>query len=164
MRATKRVVPLSVPSTHPEVVPLVGITAEGRVEVAVDGERTLARLAIGDRILMHEVAVYSVIPPEGCAAILWRDAGRKIEAAEALKMTAPDLLARGIIDEIVPEPTGGAHNNPAAAATLLDTALDRALAEVGALDAATRLEQRYQKFRQMGRLGDAFVERRATGE
>jgi acetyl-CoA carboxylase carboxyl transferase subunit alpha len=121
-------------------------------------------LAIGDRILMHEFAVYSVIPPEGCAAILWRDAGRKVEAAEALKMTAPDLLARGIIDEIVPEPTGGAHNNPAAAATLLDTALDRALAEVGALDAATRLEQRYQKFRQMGRLGDAFVDRRATGE
>jgi acetyl-CoA carboxylase carboxyl transferase subunit alpha len=121
-------------------------------------------LAIGDRILMHEFAVYSVIPPEGCAAILWRDAGRKVEAAAALKMTAPDLLARGIIDEIVPEPTGGAHNNPAAAATLLDAALDRALAEVGALDAATRLEQRYQKFRQMGRLGDAFVERRATGE
>jgi acetyl-CoA carboxylase carboxyl transferase subunit alpha len=121
-------------------------------------------LAIGDRILMHEFAVYSVIPPEGCAAILWRDAGRKVEAAAALKMTAPDLLARGIIDEIVPEPTGGAQNNPAAAATLLDAALDRALAEVGALDAATRLEQRYQKFRQMGRLGDAFVERRATGE
>ena len=121
-------------------------------------------IAIGDRVLMQEFSVYSVIPPEGCAAILWRDAGRKIEAAEALKMTAPDLLARGIIDEIVPEPTGGAHNNPAAAATLLDTALDRALAEVGALDAATRLEQRYQKFRQMGRLGDAFVERRATGE
>jgi acetyl-CoA carboxylase carboxyl transferase subunit alpha len=121
-------------------------------------------LAIGDRILMHEFAVYSVIPPEGCAAILWRDAARKVEAAAALKMTAPDLLARGIIDEIVPEPTGGAHNNPAAAATLLDAALDRALAEVGALDAATRLEQRYQKFRQMGRLGDAFVERRATGE
>jgi acetyl-CoA carboxylase carboxyl transferase subunit alpha len=121
-------------------------------------------LAIGDRILMHEFAVYSVIPPEGCAAILWRDAGRKVEAAAALKMTAPDLLARGIIDEIVPEPTGGAHINPAAAATLLDAALDRALAEVGALDAATRLEQRYQKFRQMGRLGDAFVERRATGE
>lgn len=121
-------------------------------------------LAIGDRILMHEFAVYSVIPPEGCAAILWRDAGRKVEAAEALKMTAPDLLARGIIDEIVPEPTGGAHNNPAAAATLLDAALDRALAEVSALDAATRLEQRYQKFRQMGRLGDAFVDRSAAGE
>jgi acetyl-CoA carboxylase carboxyl transferase subunit alpha len=121
-------------------------------------------LAIGDRILMHEFAVYSVIPPEGCAAILWRDAGRKIEAAQALKLTAPDLLARGVIDEIVPEPTGGAHTNPAAAATLLDAALDRALTEVAALAPATRLELRYQKFRQMGRLGDAFVESRPTGE
>ena len=121
-------------------------------------------LAIGDRILMHEFAVYSVIPPEGCAAILWRDAGRKVEAAQALKMTAPDLQARGIIDEIVPEPTGGAHNNPAAAATLLDAALDRALTEVASLAPAIRLELRYQKFRQMGRLGDAFVESRATGE
>src|SRR5512145_2066864 len=64
-------------------------------------------IAIGDRILMHEFAIYSVIPPEGCAAILWRDAGRKVEAAEALKLTAPDLLARGIVDEIVPEPPGG---------------------------------------------------------
>src|SRR6187399_336955 len=90
-------------------------------------------LAIGDRILMHEFAVYSVIPPEGCAAILWRDSGRKIEAAAALKLTAPDLQARGIIDEIVPEPVGGAHTNPTAAATLLDAALARALNEVGGL-------------------------------
>ena len=59
-------------------------------------------IAIGDRVLMQEFAVYSVIPPEGCAAILWRDAGRKVEAAEALKITAPDLLAMGVIDEIVP--------------------------------------------------------------
>ena len=119
-------------------------------------------LAIGDRILMHEFAVYSVIPPEGCAAILWRDAGRKVEAAQALKLTAPDLLARGIIDEIVPEPVGGAHNNPAAAATLLDQPLQRALTEVGAFDSKTRLNRRYEKFRQMGRLGDAFVDRRAA--
>jgi acetyl-CoA carboxylase carboxyl transferase subunit alpha len=103
-----------------------------------------------------------VIPPEGCAAILWRDAGRKIEAAQALKLTAPDLLAHGVIDEIVPEPVGGAHNNPAAAAALLADPLDRALADVGALDAKTRLDRRYQKFRHMGRLGDAFVDRRAT--
>src|SRR5215468_1544843 len=88
-------------------------------------------IAIGDRILMHEFAIYSVIPPEGCAAILWRDAGRKIEAAEALKLTAPDLLRLGIVDEIVPEPTGGAHTNHELAATLLDASLSRALAEVG---------------------------------
>jgi acetyl-CoA carboxylase carboxyl transferase subunit alpha len=121
-------------------------------------------LAIGDRILMHEFAVYSVIPPEGCAAILWRDAGRKVQAAEALKMTAPDLLARGVIDEIVAEPSGGAHTNPSAAATLLDAVLTRALADIGALTSAERLERRYQKFRAMGRLGDAFTDAAATGE
>ncbi len=121
-------------------------------------------LAIGDRILMHEFAVYSVIPPEGCAAILWRDAGRKVQAAEALKLTAPDLLARGIIDEIVAEPSGGAHTNPSAAATLLDAVLTRALAEIGAMTSAERLERRYQKFRAMGRLGDAFTDAAATGE
>jgi acetyl-CoA carboxylase carboxyl transferase subunit alpha len=120
-------------------------------------------LAVGDRILMHEFAVYSVIPPEGCAAILWRDAARKVDAAQALKLTAPDLIARGVIDEIVPEPVGGAHNNPAAAAALLAEPLDRALTEVGALDSKTRLDRRYEKFRHMGRLGDAFVDRRATG-
>jgi acetyl-CoA carboxylase carboxyl transferase subunit alpha len=110
-------------------------------------------IAIGDRILMHEFAIYSVIPPEGCAAILWRDANRKIEAAEALKLTGPDLLRLGVIDEIVPEPTGGAHTNPDLAATLLDMPLGRALRETAALDTATRLEQRYQKFRQMGNVG-----------
>ena len=68
-------------------------------------------MAVGDRILMHEFAIYSVIPPEGCAAILWRDSKRKVEAADALKLTAPDLLRFGVIDEIVPEPTGGAHTN-----------------------------------------------------
>jgi len=117
-------------------------------------------IAIGDRILMHEFAVYSVIPPEGCAAILWRDAGRKVEAAEALKLTAPDLLAHGIIDEIVPEPVGGAHNDPAAAAGLLDTALAAALASVSALPSTERLDRRYEKFRRMGRQGVDFADER----
>ena len=93
-------------------------------------------LAVGDRILMHEFAIYSVIPPEGCAAILWRDSGRKVEAAEALKLTAPDLLRLGLIDEIVPEPAGGAHTNHDLAAALLDTALARALSEVSAMESA----------------------------
>jgi acetyl-CoA carboxylase carboxyl transferase subunit alpha len=110
-------------------------------------------IAVGDRILMHEFAIYSVIPPEGCAAILWRDAGKKIEAAEALKLTAPDLVALGIIDEIVKEPVGGAHTDLEEATRLLDVALSRALAEVAALDVDTRLEQRYQKFRHMGSVG-----------
>jgi len=115
-------------------------------------------LAIGDRILMHEFAVYSVIPPEGCAAILWRDSGRKIEAAAALKLTAPDLQARGIIDEIVPEPVGGAHTNPSAAATLLDRALVSALASASRGTPAERLDARYEKFRRMGRLGQDFAD------
>src|ERR687886_140394 len=72
-------------------------------------------IAVGDRVLMQEFAIYSVIPPEGCAAILWRDAGKKVEAAAALKLTAPDLLAAAIVDEIVREPTGGAHTDPDAA-------------------------------------------------
>src|SRR5918999_3168004 len=112
-------------------------------------------IAIGDRILMHEFAIYSVIPPEGCAAILWRDAGRKVEAAEALKITAPDLVQLRIIDEIVREPVGGAHTNPELAAELLDPPLESALRESSALDTATRLELRYQKFRRMGDVGIA---------
>jgi acetyl-CoA carboxylase carboxyl transferase subunit alpha len=114
-------------------------------------------LAIGDQILMHEFAVYSVIPPEGCAAILWRDSGRKVEAAEALKLTAPDLLRLGIIDEIVSEPVGGAHTNPSAAATLLDATLSQTLTKVKAMTSDRRLEGRYQKFREMGRLGRDFA-------
>ena len=110
-------------------------------------------LAVGDRILMHEFAIYSVIPPEGCAAILWRESGRKVEAAKALKLTSEDLLGFGIIDEIVPEPTGGAHTNPELAATLLDAALERTLAEVSAMGAETRLDARYRKWRAMGNVG-----------
>ena len=110
-------------------------------------------IAIGDRILMHEFAIYSVIPPEGCAAILWRDAARKVEAAEALKLTAPDLLQFGVIDEIVPEPAGGAHTNHELAAALLDEPLSRALNDASAMDAAVRLETRYRKFRSMGNIG-----------
>ena len=112
-------------------------------------------LAVGDRILMHEFAIYSVIPPEGCAAILWRDAGRKVEAAEALKLTAPDLLRLGLVDEIVSEPAGGSHTNLDRAAALLDTALARALADVTAMESSARLESRYQKWRKMGSVGIA---------
>src|SRR4030066_64296 len=75
-------------------------------------------IAIGDRVLIQEFAIYSVIPPEGCAAILWRDSARKVEATEALKLTAPDLLKSGVVDEIVPEPVGGAHQAPERAAEL----------------------------------------------
>src|SRR4030095_14283933 len=115
-------------------------------------------IAVGDKVLMQEYAIYSVIPPEGCAAILWRDPAKKVEAAEALKITAPDLLKAGIIDEIIPEPIGGAHTDAAAAAQLVDDVLTRLLTEVVAMDAKARLAARYAKFRSMGRLGIDFVE------
>ena len=115
-------------------------------------------IAIGDRVLMQEFAIYSVIPPEGCAAILWRDAAKKVEAAAALKLTAPDLIAAGIVDEIIGEPIGGAHTDPDAAARAVDTALERALKSVGSLDEETRLARRYDKFRAMGKLGADFVD------
>ena len=115
-------------------------------------------IAIGDRVLMQEFSVYSVIPPEGCAAILWRDANRKVEAAAALKITAPDLLALGLVDAIVPEPIGGAHNDPESATALVDQALSEALAEVAALPVNARLAARYDKFRKMGEEGVGFVD------
>ncbi|MEO8484601.1 MAG: acetyl-CoA carboxylase carboxyltransferase subunit alpha [Acidobacteriota bacterium] len=120
-------------------------------------------IAVGDRVLMQEFGVYSVIPPEGCAAILWRDAKKKVAAAEALKITAPDLLGLGLIDEIVKEPIGGAHMDFTQAAALLDEALARHLAEVQAMSSADRLETRYRKFRAMGRVGQAFVELGSPG-
>jgi acetyl-CoA carboxylase carboxyl transferase subunit alpha len=115
-------------------------------------------IAVGDRVLMQEFAIYSVIPPEGCAAILWRDPAKKVEAAEALKLTAPDLLKARIIDEIVPEPIGGAHTDPAAAARTLDDVLTRVLGEVSAMGNEARLSARYDKFRNMGRLGIDFID------
>ena len=115
-------------------------------------------IAIGDRVLMQEFAVYSVIPPEGCAAILWRDSNRKVEAAAALKITAPDLLALGLIDTIIPEPPGGAHNDHDAATALVDQAIAQALADASALSIAARLDARYEKFRRMGEEGSSFVD------
>jgi acetyl-CoA carboxylase carboxyl transferase subunit alpha len=119
-------------------------------------------IAVGDRVLMQEFSVYSVIPPEGCAAILWRDANRKVEAAEALKLTARDLLALGLIDAIVPEPTGGAHNDHDAATALVDQALTQSLADLRDLDVQTLLAARYDKFRRMGEEGIAFTETEKT--
>ncbi|XFA72238.1 acetyl-CoA carboxylase carboxyltransferase subunit alpha [Thermosynechococcaceae cyanobacterium Okahandja] len=113
-------------------------------------------IGVGDRLLMFEHAVYSVAPPEACAAILWRDAQKAPQAAEALKITAKDLLKLGIIDEIVPEPVGAAHSNPVEAAENLKAALLRNLAEVQALSSSERRELRYQKFRRMGVFSQAL--------
>tara|TARA_B100001123_G_scaffold451298_2_gene630134 strand:+ start:6376 stop:7377 length:1002 start_codon:yes stop_codon:yes gene_type:complete len=110
-------------------------------------------IAIGDSILMQEFSMYSVIPPEGCAAILWRDADKKREATEALKIQAEDLRELGVVDSVIGEPVGGAHADPEAAAELIARALRETLEQLGGLSVSERLESRYQKFRAMGRAG-----------
>ncbi|MEM9569013.1 MAG: acetyl-CoA carboxylase carboxyltransferase subunit alpha [Cyanobacteria bacterium P01_E01_bin.34] len=115
-------------------------------------------IGVGNRVLMFEHSVYSVISPEGCAAILWKDASKASRAAEALKITAKDLLGMGIIDEILPEPIGGAHKSPLTAAEALKKAWSRHLNELTSLSGRELREERYQKFRKMG----VFIESRAT--
>src|ERR1700682_4266374 len=122
---------------------VVTITGEG-------GSGGALAIAVGDRINMLENSVYSVISPEGCASILWRDASKAEIAAEALKITARDLSQLGIIDEIVPEPEGGAHLDHEASAALLDPVLERSLRDLLALAPSALLENRYEKFRRMG--------------
>ncbi len=107
-------------------------------------------LGVGNRILMLENAVYSVISPESCAAIIWRDSSKAAPAARALRLTAQDLLAFGLIDEIIPEPAEGAHTDPDAAAGFVRDSLRRVLSELSSLSANELIEQRYAKFRAMG--------------
>jgi acetyl-CoA carboxylase carboxyl transferase subunit alpha len=107
-------------------------------------------LGVGDRVFMLEHAVYSVISPEGCAAILWKNPSAAAEAAAAMRITASDLKRLAIIDEIVPEPNGGAHSDPAKAAELLAPYLEKALKELMKLKPAALPEERYKKFRKMG--------------
>ena len=111
-------------------------------------------LAVGlaDRVLMLENSVYSVISPEGCAAILWKDASQRERAAEALKITAQDLLKLGVIDEIIPEPPGGAHSDPEAAAAALGDALQRHLSQLRRLKTDKLLKRREEKYLSMGAL------------
>src|SRR6202171_6540165 len=122
---------------------IVTITGEG-------GSGGALAIAVGDRVNMLENSVYSVISPEGCASILWRDSAKAEVAAEALKITAPDLKGLGIIDEIIPEPEGGAHLDYEASAALLGGVLDGTLRELSRLTIPELLERRYEKFRRMG--------------
>lgn len=107
-------------------------------------------IGVADRVLMMENSYYSVISPEGCAAILWKDRKYATEAATALKLSAADLMGLGIIDEVIPEPMGGAHHDHVAAANNLKKQVIRQLTELEAVDRDTLLEQRYQKFRNFG--------------
>jgi acetyl-CoA carboxylase carboxyl transferase subunit alpha len=115
--------------------------------IGVGGSGGALAIAVADRVLMMENSIYSVISPEGCAAIMWRDATKKELAAEAMRITATDLSELGCIDGIVPEPEGGAHRDYEAAASLLDIALQKHLAELNKLPVSELLESRYNKFR-----------------
>jgi acetyl-CoA carboxylase carboxyl transferase subunit alpha len=126
---------------------LVTVTGEG-------GSGGALAIAVGDRINILENGFYSVISPEGCAAIMWRDAAKAETAAAALKITARDLKELGIIDEIVPEPEGGAHTDPEAAARILDEVLDRELMVLSNQPVKVLVSARYEKFRRMGQFFD----------
>ena len=126
---------------------IVAITGEG-------GSGGALGIGVGDRVLMLEHSVYSVIPPEGCAAILWKDADRGADAAAALRLTAQSALDNRIIDEIVPEPVGGAHRDYDEAARTLSSALTRLLDDLTSRPVDELLRERYQRFRGLG----SFVE------
>ena len=130
---------------------IVNVTGEG-------GSGGALAIAVGDRINMLEHAVYSVITPEGCAAILWRDSARAPEAAAAMRITASDLVAFGLVDEVVPEPAGGAQSEPEAVFRTLDAVIDAQLRELRALPPDTLVAARYDKFRRMGHVGGEFLE------
>jgi acetyl-CoA carboxylase carboxyl transferase subunit alpha len=120
------------------------ITGEG-------GSGGALALAVADRVFMLENSIYSVISPEGCASIMWRDSAKKEVAAQALRITAPDLREMAIIDEIIPEPAGGAHTDADGAAALLDQVVRRHFDDLKKQPCSQLIEGRYKKFREMGR-------------
>ncbi len=120
------------------------------VVIGEGGSGGALAIGVGDRVLMLEYSVYSVISPEGCASILFRDAARASEAAEAMKITAKDLRELGVIDEIVPEPGGGAHRDPARTARNLGEAIERHLTELEKMSPAELVRGRLDKFMAMG--------------
>ena len=124
------------------------------VVIGEGGSGGALALGVGNRVLMLEHSVYSVISPEGCAAILWKDGAKASEAAELLKLTAQDLMSFGIIDDIIPEPLGGAHRDPEQTAKNLGKSLKKHMKELSGLGPEELAEERYAKFRAMG----AFVE------
>jgi acetyl-CoA carboxylase carboxyl transferase subunit alpha len=161
----------------PGAYPGIGAEERGQAEAIARNLRAMASLAtpivavvtgeggsggalaigMGNRVLMLEYAIYSVISPEGCAAILWGDAAKAPEAAESMKITAPDLLRLGVIDAIVPEPLGGAHRDWDGAAANLRVALRGELAGLAGRPAAALVAERHEKFRRMGAFAEAVV-------
>ncbi len=159
----------------PGAYPGIGAEERGQAEAIALNLREMARLpvpfvavvigeggsggalgiAIGDRILMMEYAIYSVISPEGCASILYRDAAKAQQAAEAMKITAPDLESLGVIDEIIREPVGGAHRDPEMAARNVGEAIQRHLSELEKLSPTELVDRRLEKFMNMGKYKEA---------
>lgn len=125
------------------------------VVIGEGGSGGALALGVADRILMFENSVYSVISPEGCAAILWKDATQRERAAEALKITAGDLLRLGVVDEIIPEPEGGAHQDPEAAGEALRAALIRHVTELRKVKPERLVRRRAEKFGAMGAFAEA---------
>ena len=130
---------------------LVTVTGEG-------GSGGALAIAVGDRVNMLEHSVYSVISPEGCASILFRDASRAEQAATAMKITARDLLGMGLVDEVIEEPPGGAHVNHEALFKSVDSVLWRQLGELMKVPRERLPEARFKKFRDMGRVGREFLD------
>ena len=129
-------------------VPVIAtVTGEG-------GSGGALAIAVGDRVNILENSFYSVISPEGCASIIWRDSTKAETAAAAMKITAKDLKELGIVDEIVAEPEGGAHTDHEAAARFLDEVLDRQLVSLAHEPVRELLDARYEKFRKMGQFFD----------
>lgn len=128
-------------------VPLIAVV------IGEGGSGGALGIGVADKIFVLENAYYSVISPEGCAAILWKDSSKAPEAAEVLKLTAADLLKMGIIDEVIPEPLGGAHHDPQKTAEVLKEILNKNLKELNSLKKEELLKLRYQKFRKIGSIG-----------
>jgi len=128
-------------------VPIVSVV------IGEGGSGGALAIGVADRLLMLQHAVYSVISPEGCAAILWDDPKKTPDAAEALKMTAEDLLRLGVIDEIVPEPPGAAHRDQTAICNAVKKAVEAHLSELLQLPLDELLQRRFKKYRRMGALG-----------
>jgi acetyl-CoA carboxylase carboxyl transferase subunit alpha len=129
------------------------------VVVGEGGSGGALGIGVTDRVLMFENSYYSVITPEGCAAILWKDPAAAPKAAEALKVDAEDLEKLGTVDEVIPEPTGGAHNDPAKAADALKAALQRHLGELRSLETDALLDKRYERYRRIGVYEESGVTR-----
>jgi acetyl-CoA carboxylase carboxyl transferase subunit alpha len=126
-------------------VPIVAVV------IGEGGSGGALAISVADRILMLENSIYSVISPEGCASILYRDSAEAPRAAEAMRVTAPDLLELGLVNEVIPEPLGGAHRDPDAAANHVRAALEKNLLELSALSSKELIKQRHQRYFQAGR-------------